>query len=71
MRKVVFLSLIVLIYQIINCHEANVNCRGSYIHSIDGMKHKKTAISHVNDNDKCFQSAATVALSHKEIRRNS
>ena len=44
---------------------------GSYIDSPDWIKNKKTTINPINDNDKYFQYAATVALNHEEIGRNS
>ena len=47
------------------CHGINFKRGGSYIDSPDGIK--KTKINPKNEDDKCFQYAATVALNVKEI----
>ena len=39
----------------------NLNRGGSYVDSPDLMKSKKATICHINDVDKCFQYASTVA----------
>ena len=41
------------------------------MHSKSGniRKRKKAAINPKNEDDKCFQDAATVALNHEEIKR--
>ena len=47
-------------------HKVNFKHDGSYVNSSDQIKKKKT-INPKNTGDKCFQYAATVALSYKEI----
>ena len=49
----------------------NPNQHGSNTDSPDWIKNKKATINPINDDDKCFQYAATVTLNHKEIGRNS
>ena len=44
---------------------------GSYNDSPDWIKKKKATINPKNEDDKCFQYAATVALNHEEIKRIS
>ena len=52
------------------CHKINPNCAGSYIYSPDWIKNKKTTINPINKKDnKCFQYAVIVALSHEEIKK--
>ena len=53
------------------CHKINLNLSEPCINSYDWIKTKKTAINAVNDDDKCFQCVARVALNHEEISRNS
>ena len=48
------------------CHK--VNFGGSYIDSPDWIK--KTTINQKNEDDKCFQYGAIVALNYEEIQRN-
>ena len=43
---------------------------GLYIDSPDWIKKKKAAINKKNEDDKCFQFAATVALNYDEIKSN-
>ena len=43
---------------------------GSFIYTFfRSNKKNKKATNHINYDDKCFQHAATVALSHEEIRK--
>ena len=42
---------------------------GSYIVSPDWIQNKKVTINLTNDDEKCFQYAAKVALNHEEIRK--
>ena len=49
------------------CHEVNFKRGGSYIDSPDWIKNKKGTINPRNEDDTCFQYAATVALNYKEI----
>ena len=42
--------------------QAIIERRGSYIDTSDLIK--KATINHKNNNDKCFQYAATLALNH-------
>ena len=49
------------------CHKINPNCAGSYIHSLE----KKSTINSINKKDnKGFQHAVTIALNHKEIKKD-
>ena len=52
------------------CHKVNFKCGGSFIDSLDWIKNKKATINLKNEDDKCFQYAATVALNHEEIKWN-
>ena len=52
------------------CHQINPNWSGSYKDSPDWMKNKKASINPINNDDKYFQCAASVALNHKEIGKN-
>ena len=53
-------------------HKINPNHGGSYIDSPDWIKNKKATINPINKRDnKCFQFAVTVALSHEEIGKHS
>ena len=51
------------------CHRINQNHVGSYVDSPDWIK--KAAINSINNDDKCFQYAATIALNHEKIGENS
>ena len=48
------------------CHKVNFKRGGLYIDSPDWIKKKKTIINLKNEDDKCLQYAATVALNYKE-----
>ena len=53
-------------------HKINPNCDESNIDSPDQTENKKLTINPINKNDnKCFQYAATLALNHKEIGKDS
>ena len=52
------------------CHKINPNWGGSYKDSPDWMKNKKASINPINNDDKYFQCAASVALNHIEIANN-
>ena len=41
------------------------------MNSLDWVKNKKAAINPINNDDKSFQCAATVALNNDEIVKNS
>ena len=56
-------DLVQLLYY--KCHEVNFKRGGSYIDSTDWIK--KATINTKNTDDKCFQYAATVALSYEKI----
>ena len=43
------------------------DCGGSYIDSPDWMKNKEATLYPINDDDKCFQYAATITLNHEDI----
>ena len=49
------------------CHKINLKPGGPYIGCI---KNKKATTSPINDDNKSFQYAATIALNHKEKGRN-
>ena len=52
------------------CHKINLNRGGSYINSTDWIKSKKATINPINKKDhKYFQCAITVALNHKELKK--
>ena len=52
-------------------HKINLKRGGSCTDFPDWIKNNKATIIPVNDDDKCFQYAATVALYHKEIEKKS
>ena len=43
----------------------------SYIDSLKWLKNKKVTINPTNNDDKCFQYVATVALNYQNIKNNS
>ena len=49
------------------CHKKNFRRGGSSIDSPDQMKKKKATINTKNEDEECFQYAATVALHYGEI----
>ena len=51
------------------CHKINLKHCRLYLDSPDWMKNKKATINPVNDDSKCFQYAATVALSHPKEQK--
>ena len=51
-------------------HKVSFKRGGPYIDSPDCIKTKKAIINEKNEDDKCFQYAATVALNHEEIKCN-
>ena len=54
------------------CHQISLNRGGSYVDSLDLIKSKKAPITSINKKDnKCFQYAVTVALSHEEIGKHT
>ena len=52
------------------CHEVNFKRGGSYIDSPDQIEIKKPTINPKNEDDKCFQYVATVALNYEKINWN-
>ena len=52
------------------CHKVDFRLGGSYIDSPDWIKKKKTTINPKNKDDKCFESAVTIALNYEEINWN-
>ena len=50
------------------CHRVSFKRGRSYIDSPDWIENKKSAINLINEDNKCFQYAATVALNYGEIR---
>ena len=53
------------------CHKINLKHCSLYLDSPDWMKNKKATINPINDDSKCFQYAATIALSHAKRAKNS
>ena len=51
-------------------HKVNFKRGGSYIDYPDCTKNEKAIINEKNEDDKCFQYAATVALNKEEIKCN-
>ena len=52
------------------CHKVNFKRGGSYIDSHNWIQDKKETINPINEKDnKCFQYAVTVTLSHEEIKK--
>ena len=49
-------------------HKVNFKRSGSYIDSSGWVKNKKPTINSKNEDDKCFQLAATVALNYQETK---
>ena len=66
-RKVVIDYVDLLCYK---CYKINLSRSKSYIDSPNCIENKKELINPVNDYDKRFQYAATVALNHEEIGKN-
>ena len=66
MRAGGFISdCVYLLYQ--KCHKINPNRGGSQTDSFNWIINKKAMINLINCDDKCFQSAVTISLSHEEI----
>ena len=55
----------------IHFHDIKSKTGKSYINSADWISCKKARINPKNIKDKCFQYAITLALNHKETRRDS
>ena len=49
------------------CHKVCFKRDGSHIDSPDWIQNKKATINPKNEDDKCFQWAATAALNYEEI----
>ena len=66
MRASGFISdCVYLLYQ--KCHKINPNRGGSQADSFNWIINKKAMINLINCDNKCFQSAVTISLSHEEI----
>ena len=65
-RNFIFNSVQLLYYK---CQD-KFKRRGSYIESFDWTKHKKATINLKNEDDKCFQYAATAAIDYRAIKWN-
>ena len=52
------------------CPKVSFKRGGSYIESPDWIKNKKSTINSQNENNKCFQYAATAASNYKEINES-
>ena len=52
------------------CYKISFKCVGSYTESLHWMEDTKAAINPKTKNDKCFQYAATVALTFDEIKKD-
>ena len=53
-----------------NFNKISLNRGGSYIHSPEWIKNKKSTINPKNDDYKCFQYAVTVSLNYDKINRD-
>ena len=62
--NLIFGSVQLLHYE---CHKINFKRCGSYIGSPDLIKKKKLTTNPKNDDDRCFQYAAVIALNHDKI----
>ena len=62
-----FDSVDLLYYKV---HKISLNRSRSYIYSPEWLKNKKATINPINNDDKCFQYAVTVALNHQNIKSN-
>ena len=51
-------------------HRRSLNRCGSYVVFPKSLKNKKARTALKNNDDKCFQYAATAALKHKQIKKN-
>ena len=51
-------------------HKISLSRGGSYIDSPEWLKSKKSTINPKNNDDKCFQYAVTVTLTHEQIKKN-
>ena len=58
--------------ELLNCHLYKISLRRgkSYIKSPEWLKNKRATINSKNDDDDCFQYAATVALNHQNIENH-
>ena len=63
--EIVFDSVTLLCYKL---RKISLNRGGSYIDSPKWLKNKKATINPKNNDDKCFQYAAAVALNHEQIK---
>ena len=52
------------------CYKISFKRRISYIDYPDWIKKEKVTINPNDEDDKCFQCAMSVALNHKEIKRD-
>ena len=60
----VFESVNLLYYHL---HKISLNRGGSYIDSLDWIKHKKATINPKNKDNKCLRNSITAALNHEKI----
>ena len=51
------------------CHKINLKHGGTHIGSPDWIENKKANINLNNDDNKCFQYGATVALNYEDIEK--
>ena len=68
MRGSDFFYSVQLLYH--KCHKINFKRGGLHIDSPNWIKKKKATTNPKNEDDKCFQYAATVALNHEKIKRD-
>ena len=66
-KKAIF-DLVQLLYY--KCHKINFKRSRSYIESPDWIKKKKPRINPKNEDNRCFQYVATVALNFDEIKKD-
>ena len=63
----IFDSADVLYY---NLNKISLRRGGSYIDSPEWLKNKNATINSKNNDDKCFQYALAVALSHEQVKKD-
>ena len=66
-RDFFFYSVQLLYYK---CHKVSFKRGGSCIDSPDWTKNKKAKINPEDEDNECFQYAATVALNYEELKWN-
>ena len=67
------MNLFLIVFESVNSlhckfHKISLNRGRSYIDSYKWLKNKKVTINSKNNDEKCFQYAAAVALNHEQIK---